>query len=205
MPELIIKHAQSDFISDRFLWETKDNRTKDIVYTIIITDEQILEIYIERILRDWSKGELLAVFANRNMKSPSFNANLIDHLSCHDHSYQEELANMTDNRSQDSTLLQSCFVGDPDLTRWILKHTVDDSDKGDIQHGEIDVVNKCRNNGASLLAIACEYGHTEIVEMLLEYKADINKCQTESETPLFQACKNGYAKVLDKLVNYEQT
>ena len=175
---------------------------KDIVYTIIITDEHISEIYIERILRDWSKGELLAVFANRNMKSASFNANLIDHLSCHDHSYQEELANMTDNRSQDSTLLQSCFVGDPDLTRWILKHMVDDSDKSDIQHGEIDVVNKCRKNGASPLAIACEYGHTKIVEMLLEYKADINKCQNECETPLFQACTNGYAKVLDKLVKY---
>jgi ankyrin repeat protein len=62
---------------------------------------------------------------------------------------------------------------------------VDDSDKSDIQHGEIDVVNKCRKNGASPLAIACEYGHTEIVEMLLEYKADINKCQTECETPRF--------------------
>jgi hypothetical protein len=95
--------------------------------------------YIERIVKDWSKGEVLAVFANRNMKSASFNANLIDHLSCHDHSYQEELANMTDNRSKNSTLLQSCFVGRPDLTRWILKHTVDDSDKSDIQHGEIDV------------------------------------------------------------------
>jgi hypothetical protein len=48
---------------------------KDIVHTIIITDEHISEIYIERILRDWSKGEVLAVFANRNMKSASFNAN----------------------------------------------------------------------------------------------------------------------------------
>jgi ankyrin repeat protein len=114
------------------------------------------------------KGEILAVFANRNMKSASFNANLIDHLSCHDHSYQEELANMADNRSQDSTLLQSCFVECPDLTRWMLKHMVDDSDKSDIQHGEIDVVNICRKNGASPLAIACEYGHVEIVEMLLE-------------------------------------
>jgi hypothetical protein len=81
MPELIIKHAQSDFISDRFLWETKDNRTTDIAYTIFITDKQILEIYIERILRDWSKGKVYAVFNNRNMKSTSFNTNLIAHLS----------------------------------------------------------------------------------------------------------------------------
>jgi hypothetical protein len=61
MPE----HAQSDFISDRFLWETKDIRTTDIAYTIFITDTQILEIYIERILRDWSKGEVCVVFTNR--------------------------------------------------------------------------------------------------------------------------------------------
>jgi hypothetical protein len=59
MSKFIIKHAQCDFISDRFLWNAKDNRTEDIAYTIFITDEQILEIYIERILRDWLKGKIL--------------------------------------------------------------------------------------------------------------------------------------------------
>ena len=88
MSEFIIEHAQCDFISDIFLWKANDNRTEDIAYTIFITDEQI-EIYIKRILRDWSEGEVLAVFKNRNMKSPSFNAYLIDHLSRRDHSYQK--------------------------------------------------------------------------------------------------------------------
>ena len=120
MSELIIENAQCDFINDRFLWKANDNRTEDIAYAIFITDEQILEIYIKRILRDWSEGKVLAVFNNRNMKSPSFNAKLIDHLSRHDHSYQENLAHMRDKHSQVSTLLQSCFPGDPDLTRWIL-------------------------------------------------------------------------------------
>jgi glutathionylspermidine synthase len=54
--------------------------TEDIAYTIFITDEQI-EIYIKRILRDWSEGKVCAVFKNRNMKSPSFNTKLINHLS----------------------------------------------------------------------------------------------------------------------------
>ena len=81
MSELIIENAQCDFINDRFLWKANDNRTEDIAYAIFITDEQILEIYIKRILRDWSEGKVLAVFKNRNMKSPSFNAKLIDHLS----------------------------------------------------------------------------------------------------------------------------
>lgn len=105
MPELIIENAQNDFISDGFLWKINENKTKDIVYTIFIADEHILEIFIERVLRDCAEGAVLAVLANRNMKSPSFNANLIDHLNRHDHSYQEELANMADNRSQDSTKL----------------------------------------------------------------------------------------------------
>ena len=172
MSEFIIEHAQCDFISDIFLWKANDNRTEDIAYTILIADEQI-EIYIKRILKDWSEGKVLAVFKNRNMKSPSFNANLIDHLSRRDHSYQKKLALMTDKLSQDSTLLLSCFAGDPDLTRWILKHTVDDSCNSYIRQGGIDVVNTCRNNGTSPLVIACKYYHTEIVEMLLEYKADI--------------------------------
>jgi hypothetical protein len=55
MSEFIIEHAQCDFISDIFLWKANDNRTEDIAYTIFTTDEQI-EIYIKRILRDWSEG-----------------------------------------------------------------------------------------------------------------------------------------------------
>jgi hypothetical protein len=166
MSEFIIEHAQCDFISNRFLWKANDNRTED--YTIFITNEQILRIYIERILKDWSEGEVLAVFINRNMKSPSFNTKLINHLNHHNHSYRKKLALMTDkHQDEDSTLLQSCFPGDPDLTRWILEHTVVDSGNSSKRQGEIDVVNICRNSGDSPLMVACQYHHTEIVEMLL--------------------------------------
>ena len=206
MSEFIIEHAQCDFISNRFLWKANDNRTEDIAYTIFITDEQILGIYIERILKDWSEGEVLAVFINRNMKSPSFNAILINHLNHHNHSYRKKLALMTDkHQDEDSTLLLSCFPGDPDLTRWILKHTVDDSCNSYIRQGEIDVVNTCRNNGASPLVIACKYHHTEIVEMLLQSEADIKKGRASGAPPLYMACQNGHldivVKVLDKKVN----
>ena len=200
MSELIIENAHCDFISDRFLWKANDNKAEDIAYTIFIANEQ-REIYIKRILRDWSEGEVLAVFKNRNMKSPSFNANLIDHLSRSNHSYKEKLALMTDKHSQDSTLLLSCFAGDPDLTRWILKHTVVDSGNSSKQQGEIDVVNMCRKNGRSPLSIACEYHHTKIVEMLLESKADINKCFISGESPLYIACQNGYLDIVLKLLD----
>jgi ankyrin repeat protein len=57
----------------------------------------------------------------------------------------------------------------------------------------------------SPLAIACEYHHTEIVEMLLEYKADINKCNDSGESPLYIACQYGHLdivlKLLDKNIN----
>jgi hypothetical protein len=191
MSELIIENAHCDFISERFLWKANDN----ITYTILIKDEQI-DIYIKRILRDWSEGKVLAVFANRNMKSPSFNAKLIDHLSRHDHSYQENLAHMRDKHSQDSTLLQSCFPGDPDLTRWILKHTVGDSGNSSKRQGEIDVVNMCRPNGSSPLSIACQNHHTEIVEMLLESEADINKCRDSGASPLYRTKASIYKLVL---------
>ena len=89
MSEFIIEYAQCDFISDIFLWKTDNNGTEDIAYTICITNEQI-EIYIKRILRDWSKGKVCAVFKNRNMKSPSFNAKLINHLSRHVHIFASQ-------------------------------------------------------------------------------------------------------------------
>ena len=200
MSELIIENAHCDFISDRFLWKANDNRTENITYTIFIKDEQI-DIYIKRILRDWSEGKVLAVFKNRNMKSPSFNAKLIDHLSRHDHSYQENLAHMRDEYIQDSTLLQSCFLGDPDLTRWILKHTVGDSGNSSKRQGEIDVVNMCRQDGSSPLLIACQNHHTEIVEMLLESEADINKCRDSGAPPLYMACQNGHLDIVEKLLD----
>jgi ankyrin repeat protein len=63
----------------------------------------------------------------------------------------------------------------------------------------LDVVNTCRNNGAAPLVIACEYHHTEIVEMLLEYKADINKCKDSGESALYIACQNGHLDIVLKL------
>ena len=202
MPEVIIKHVKSDFISDRFLWETKkDNKPTDIAYTIFITEKDILDIYIGRILRDWLEGKVLAVFANRNMKSPSFKDSLIDNLKRCSHSDQEKLALRRDYRSQDSTLLLSCFDGDPNLIRWILEHTVDDLGNNYKRHGETHV-NTCRNNGTSPLAIACEYNHTKIVEMLLEYKADINKSCDGGASPLYIACQNGYNKIVKILLTH---
>jgi hypothetical protein len=65
---------------------------------------------------------------------------------------------------QASNILLSCFTGDPDLTRWILKHTVDDSGNSYTRHGEIDVI-----------------------QQLLDQKVntDVNKCRDSGESPLY--------------------
>jgi hypothetical protein len=125
---------------------------------------------------------------------------------------------MIDSRSQNSTLLESCFVGDPHLTRWILKHTVDDLGNSYTRHGEINAyVNKCGNSGASPLYIACQNGHLDIVLQLTMskcpfwqaiYKGDApmsvhwftsvltflsNSCSTMSKCPFWQAIYKGDA------------
>jgi ankyrin repeat protein len=50
--------------------------------------------------------------------------------------------------------------------------------------------------------IACENGHTEVVELLLNHLADVNKANNAGVTPLMIACKNGHTEVVELLLKY---
>ena len=57
------------------------------------------------------------------------------------------------------------------------------------------------DDGATPLYIACQNGHTSIVEALLGRDADVNKATTDTgATPLYMACYNGHTSIVEALL-----
>lgn len=52
--------------------------------------------------------------------------------------------------------------------------------------------NRCIEDGATPLFIACDNGHERIVKLLINYGANIHLCKEDGVSPLIIACKNGH-------------
>ncbi|MEJ6580706.1 MAG: ankyrin repeat domain-containing protein [Akkermansiaceae bacterium] len=61
-------------------------------------------------------------------------------------------------------------------------------------------VDRPNRYGVRPLAIACEKGNLELVEILLENKADPNAAQAGNETPLMTAARTGKVEIVKRLV-----
>jgi ankyrin repeat protein len=56
------------------------------------------------------------------------------------------------------------------------------------------------NNGASLLHVAAQYGHSEVVKLLLAAGANVNSRRQDQATPLYIAAFHGYSPVVELLL-----
>lgn len=56
--------------------------------------------------------------------------------------------------------------------------------------------------GATPLHIACEFGQTEIVKLLLENKANVNCRLYNGQPPLINACKSGVYEIVEALLKH---
>lgn len=61
-------------------------------------------------------------------------------------------------------------------------------------------VNQQDGTGRSALHLASWFGHLQLVQILLDYKAEINLQENEGHTPLHLACWFGYIKICELLV-----
>ncbi|VDI06713.1 CDK inhibitor PHO81 [Mytilus galloprovincialis] len=220
MIQLFIEHAQTAFISERFIWKTADTMGKEIELAIQIPDKKINR-YIERLLRDWGNGFVDKVFTNRNMESSSFIETFINNFNKLNHSKQKTIIATQDIYSKHIALGISCVVGSVDLVRWLIKR------KSNINHcskrgysalflaslkGYVDVVkellqhsaevNMCNINGASPLLIASQEGHIDVVEELLQHSAKVNKCKIRGSSPLMVASGKGHVNIVKKLLQH---
>ncbi|XP_063448205.1 uncharacterized protein LOC134727748 [Mytilus trossulus] len=185
MINCLINNATSHFISERLLFERKE---KTDAFTIIVT-ERYTQMYINRMVDDWSRKNVVDVFCNINMNNQIFRQRFLMHIKGLKVSQQTKLANLHDTNNNSTPLIQCCSTGDIALVTWCL-------------HICISNINHCRNsNNESPLYIACEEGYTEVVQMLIHNKADINKCRNTGESPLYIACQKGHNEVVQMLIN----
>ncbi|XP_076078809.1 uncharacterized protein LOC143048825 [Mytilus galloprovincialis] len=180
----LIKNARSEFISERFSFERKSNNDE---FTIIVPT-RYQQGYINRMIDDWSREEVVDVFCNINMVNHIFRQRFLLHIQSLAISQQKQLATSYDIDDNSTPLIQCCFIGDIDLVKWCIHHCVSN-------------VNHCRTNNVSPLYISSEYGYTEVVQMLINNKADINKCIDTGESPLYIACQEGHIEVVQMLIN----
>jgi len=55
-------------------------------------------------------------------------------------------------------------------------------------------------NKASVLHLACERGCVDVVELLIQYNADVNMKDNHGNTPLMEACKHGHLDIVKILL-----
>ncbi|XP_063404198.1 ankyrin-1-like [Mytilus trossulus] len=181
----LIKNANSRFIRERFSFERK---SKNDEFTIIVPT-RYQQGYINRMVDDWSIGKVQDVFCNINMDNCIFRTRFLLHIKDLAIPQQKQLSSSYDIDNNSTPLIQCCFIRDIDLVKWCLCHCT--------SH-----VNHCRNTDkVSPLYISSAYGYIEVVQMLINNKADINKCRDIGASPLFIACQNGHTEVVKMLIN----
>ncbi|XP_076078753.1 uncharacterized protein LOC143048765 [Mytilus galloprovincialis] len=214
----LIKNAHSRFIRERFSFERKSNNDE----LTIIVPTRYQQMYIHRMIDDWSRGKVVDVFCNIHMDDCIFRQQFLVHIKGLAISQQQQLASLYDIDNKSTPLTLCCFKGDIDFVKWCIHHCVSNvnhcrkTDKVSplyisSAYGYTEVVHMLINNKADIntcndkevtpLHIACQEGHTEVVKMLINNKADINKCKDNEASPVYIACQKGYTEVVKMLIN----
>ncbi|VDI44964.1 Hypothetical predicted protein [Mytilus galloprovincialis] len=132
--DCLIKNADSGLIRERFLLDRKD----DMDQCITIVSFKYHQVYMQRMIDDWSKGKLQDVFNNNNMKLYQFRQRFLSYLNKYDISFQKKLVHTVDlnynkynfvgNQGYDkdvicdTVMLLCCFIGDIPMIQFCLGH-----------------------------------------------------------------------------------
>ncbi|XP_076079493.1 uncharacterized protein LOC143049705 isoform X3 [Mytilus galloprovincialis] len=181
--QCIIRNAHSVFIMQRLLLERKDYMDQFIT----IVPQKYHQMYMQRMIDDWSIGKVNCVFRNINLKIQEFRHKFLCYLKKCKKSLQRQLALKIDVNTKDTALILCSLYADIPFIHWCINHG--------------DCVNLCNCRGASPLYAATIKGHKEIVKLLLDNKADSNKCTDDRVSPLYVVCQNNHIEIVKILLD----
>ncbi|CAC5411860.1 unnamed protein product [Mytilus coruscus] len=190
----LIRNADSCLIKERFSVEKSDC----LGQFISVIPQKYHQMYIEKLIDDWSKGKVQDVFSNINMKKPLFREQFLLHLKTLDISYQRQLAHIRNKRDYDDDNEYDydgyddgiyCFDDDDwghhEDQDGHNDNGDDDDDEDDNDDADDDVLSNCCVIGDICLVLWCCY-----------HGVDINKgtCYN-GESPLMKTCKRGHTEI----------
>ncbi|VDI39249.1 Hypothetical predicted protein [Mytilus galloprovincialis] len=179
MIECFVDHGDSNLLHERFVMKTPpDAKNKKI-------PDAYLELYLDRLIKYWSAGNVRLIFENNNMEIQLFRQQVKQHLKQLDELEQVTLASAIDtvlpkehHESGDTPLTRACYHGYTDMVQWMLQNYVD--------------VNQCRDDKVTRLFSASQNGHTDVVVLLLERNSNVDLCDHDGCNPLHMASQQGH-------------
>ncbi|XP_071148490.1 uncharacterized protein [Mytilus edulis] len=187
MIQLFSDNSATKFISERFLLTEIHDHMEDNDFFIIVP-EKYHNCFIQRIIKDWKNGELIASFSNSNMKYHSFRQRFLSNLQHMPQHDQQRLVNVVDKEFQINCVFLCCIIDDIDFLRWALTQNAN--------------VNKVSEDGSSVLFVASSDGQVHIIKELITHNADVNLCNRNGESPLHIACQNGHTPAVRELLKH---
>ncbi|VDI35402.1 glycerophosphodiester phosphodiesterase [Mytilus galloprovincialis] len=193
MIECLIEHGNSDLVHERFIWRKSPEAKNSNIDFIIEIQDDYLEAYLKRFVKDWSAGKVGIVFCNNNMEVPLFRQKVLQHLKQMDKSQQVTLANTKDtvfpkehHGSGSTSLIVACCNGYADIVQWMLQNDVD--------------VDQCRDDASTGLCMVSQEGHTSVLKLLLTGNPNVDLCNNDGCSPLYMASQNGHIEIVKFLL-----
>ncbi|XP_063412587.1 uncharacterized protein LOC134695294 [Mytilus trossulus] len=176
LTECFIKYTPSIFIRDHFIFESVTEVLTNDDLIVISKDQE--EEYFERLLCDLKQHVITSTFHNSQLIFRSFIENFISFLVRSDDAkallkkLEVVVGVISRDNEQQLIKLMSTFCTTP----------------------LIEVA------AESPLFLACDRGHKDIVELLLENNSDVSKCNIYKDSPLYAACQRGRTDIVKLLL-----
>lgn len=183
IPKNIIKYCSSNIIKERVQLETFGDNLDEFSFTV---SNNIEKMYFERIVKDIKSCLYWSVFGSVQAKVKEFREYLIQYFEKHD---LIESNIWQPDKSGVIPLHVCAFIGYADLCTFFVTQNVG-----------IICCKTC--DGLTALHIACAKGHSPIVSLLLQNKANIDDTFICGYTSLHLACLNGNTEIVEMLLNY---
>jgi ankyrin repeat domain-containing protein 17 len=97
-------------------------------------------------------------------------------------------------------LMKASRTGQFCIVQFLLKNN-SDSDKSK----RIDINRTTPNNECNSLSLACQNGHLQVVEILLQNGANPLQCLKDNSNCLIEAAKGGHTKIVEILINWNNS
>lgn len=225
-PNEVIRVSSSVFIEKRIRTENIPDASRDTLDDVIVLKKSKYHILAQRWLTDAIRGNVRSMFINPSISDLDMQTALVDRVIKLNNQGVYDLLNCVGKLSSQTVLFQACKRGIGSLVNVLLEKLqflkdnkfpnaenlkIDDTCLIEtVSQTHIDVVDVLLRHGAMVNAacapmcfrsihIACKKGSLDIVQLLIQYGADIGIQDFNGKRAIHYACEFGRLDILKEL------